>query len=83
MCRVPTFVAAAYLASRTDAVVTVPATMADELAGALRLRLFAPPMKMPRIDVSQYWHERFHREPGNQWIRALFVSLFTDAVPER
>lgn len=83
VCRVPTFVAAAYLASRTDAVVTVPETMANELAGALRLRLFPPPMKMPRIDVSQYWHERFHREPGNRWIRALFVSLFTDAVPER
>jgi DNA-binding transcriptional LysR family regulator len=77
VCRVPTFIAAAYLASRTDSVVTVPDTMARELAGPLRLRLFTPPMKMPRIDVSQYWHERFHREPGNQWIRGLFASLFT------
>jgi hypothetical protein len=32
---------------------------------------------MPRIDVSQYWHERFHREPGSEWIRGLFASLFT------
>lgn len=76
VCRVPTFIAAAYLASRTDAVVTVPEKMALELEGPLRLRLFPTPVKMPRIDVSQYWHERFHREPGRQWIRALFVSLF-------
>jgi len=76
VCRVPTFVSAAYIASRTDAVVTVPETMARELSGPLGLRLFAPPMKMPRIDVSQYWHDRFHREPGGQWIRGVFVSLF-------
>jgi len=78
VCRVPSFIAAAFLASRTDAVVTVPETMARELEGPLRLRLFSPPMKMPRIDVSQYWHERFHREPGGQWIRQLFASLFSD-----
>jgi hypothetical protein len=53
--------------------------MARELEGPLRLRLFTPPMKMARIDVSQYWHERFHREPGGEWIRALFASLFTSA----
>lgn len=76
VCRVPTFIAAAYLASRTDAVVTLPETMARELEGPLRLRLFSTPLKLPRIDVSQYWHERFHREPGRQWIRRLFVSLF-------
>jgi hypothetical protein len=31
---------------------------------------------LPRIEVSQYWHERFHREPGNQWIRGVFAELF-------
>jgi DNA-binding transcriptional LysR family regulator len=76
VCRVPTFVTAAFLASRTDAVVTVPETMATVLAAPLGVRVFTPPMKMPRIDVSQYWHERFHREPGNQWIRGLFSALF-------
>ena len=77
-CRVPTFVTAAFLASQTDAVVTVPETMARALAAALNLSLFPPPMKMPKIDVSQYWHERFHREPGSQWIREVFSSLFAE-----
>jgi DNA-binding transcriptional LysR family regulator len=80
VCRVPTFIAAAYIASRTDAIVTLPETMARELSGSFGLRLFAPPMKIPRIDVSQYWHERFHREPGGQWIRNLFASLFRKAA---
>jgi hypothetical protein len=51
--------------------------MAAELAEPFKLRTFVPPLKMPRIDVSQYWHERFHREPGSEWIRGLFASLFT------
>lgn len=78
-CRVPTFVTAAFLASQTDAVVTVPEAMAAVLARSLNLRLFPPPMKMPRVEVSQYWHERFHREPGSQWIRRVFSSLFAES----
>jgi len=76
VCRVPTFIAAAYAASRTDAVATLPAGIATELGDAFRLRAFATPLKLPRIDVSQHWHERFHREPGSQWIRGLFAELF-------
>jgi DNA-binding transcriptional LysR family regulator len=72
-------VTAAFLASQTDAVVTVPETMAAALATSLNLRLFSPPMKMPRIEVAQYWHERFHREPGSQWVREVFASLFAES----
>jgi hypothetical protein len=50
--------------------------MAAQLAAPLNLRTFAPPLKMPRIDVSQYWHERFHRDPGSVWIRGVFATLF-------
>lgn len=82
VCRVPTFMTAAFIASRTDAVATVPATVAAELADGFGLRAFPTPVKMPRLDVSQYWHERFHRDPGNQWIRSVFASLFA-ANPSR
>ncbi|MBN1239107.1 MAG: LysR family transcriptional regulator [Gammaproteobacteria bacterium] len=76
ICRVPTFLAAGIVASETDAVVTVPRAMAESLAPRLALRIFAPPLKLPRIEISQHWHERFHREPGNQWIRRVFAELF-------
>jgi DNA-binding transcriptional LysR family regulator len=78
ICRVPAFVTAAILAGQTDAVVTVPLSMASALAGPMNLRLFPPPVKLPKIDVSQYWHERFHREPGSQWIRNVFATLFAE-----
>ena len=83
VCRVPTFMAAAYAASRTDVVATVPAGVATELGEALRLRAFVPPLRLPRIDVAQHWHERFHREPGSRWIRSVFVELFSKAGDEQ
>lgn len=76
-CRVPTFVTAAVIASMTDAVVTLPSSLVS-LGESLGLRVVVPPVKLPTIDVSQYWHERFHRDPGSQWIRRVFVELFRE-----
>ena len=82
VCRVPTFMAAAYTASRSDVIATVPAGIATELSEALQLRAFTTPIRLPRIDVAQHWHERFHREPGSRWIRGVFVDLFSGAGDE-
>lgn len=76
VCRVSTFLAAAFTVSRTDTVATLPDTMVNEIADALDLRAFATPFKLPRIEIAQYWHERFHREPGNLWLRGVFRRLF-------
>ncbi len=76
ICRVPNFLTAALLAAETQAVATVPQAMAETLARRFDLRIVAPPVKLPRLEVSQYWHERFHRDAGNQWIRRLFAELF-------
>src|SRR5690606_25669836 len=75
--KVPSFVTAAVLVGMSDLVATLPAGMAETLAPHVGLRLFPVPMKLPSIDVFQYWHERFHRDPGNEWIRKLFEELFT------
>ncbi len=76
ICRVPMFIGAAVLARHTDAVATLPWSIATVLARDLDLRLMSPPIALPKIDICQYWHERFHRDAGNQWIRSVFVSLF-------
>jgi DNA-binding transcriptional LysR family regulator len=76
VCKVPIFIGAAVLAKHTDAVATLPASVATVLAKDLDLQIITPPIKLPRIDIFQYWHERFHRDPGNQWIRSVFRTLF-------
>ena len=78
MCRVPMFLAAAIIAKHTDAVATLPFSIATVLAEDLNLTIVKPQIKLPRIEIFQYWHDRFHREPGNQWIRAVFTRLFRE-----
>jgi DNA-binding transcriptional LysR family regulator len=76
ICRVPLFTAAAVIAQHSDAIATLPASVANTLAADLGLAVLEPPIKLPRIEIYQYWHERFHRDPGNQWIRGVFARLF-------
>lgn len=76
VCRVPSFLSAAVIAARTDVVVTLPSSLADGLASSLDLVTLGPGFRLPKIDISQYWHERFHREPGSRWIRDVMAALF-------
>jgi DNA-binding transcriptional LysR family regulator len=78
ICRVPIFLAASIVAKHTDAVATLPVSIATVLAEDLDLEIVTPPIKLPKIEIFQYWHQRFHREPGNQWIRGVFARLFRD-----
>jgi DNA-binding transcriptional LysR family regulator len=76
ICRVPIFIAAAVIAKHTNAVATLPMSIATVLAEDLNLEIIKPPIRLPKIDINQYWHSRFHREPGNKWIRSVFSGLF-------
>jgi DNA-binding transcriptional LysR family regulator len=76
ICRIPMFIGAAVLAKHTDAIATLPASIGNVLAADLDLQVFRVPLKLPKIEIFQYWHDRVHRDRGNQWIRSVFRSLF-------
>ena len=50
-------------------------------AGARRSRskLIEPPFALPTYAVKQHWHERFHADAGNAWLRRTIAELMTDA----
>jgi DNA-binding transcriptional LysR family regulator len=74
--QLPSFVAAAFVASRTDAAATMPARLAEFLADELGLAIFRTPLNLPRIEIGQFWHERVHQDRGHRWFRALIYDLF-------
>jgi DNA-binding transcriptional LysR family regulator len=76
LLRVPSFIAGAIVASQTDGVATLPANLADSIAGPLGLVAFRTPTALPRIEIAQYWHERYHRDPAHRWIRGVTFELF-------
>jgi DNA-binding transcriptional LysR family regulator len=76
LLRLPSFIAGAIVASQIDAVATLPANLADSIAGPLGLVAFKTPIALPRIEIAQYWHERYHRDAAHRWIRARTFELF-------
>jgi DNA-binding transcriptional LysR family regulator len=64
--------------SQTDYVVTVPMRFARALEGFPGVRAIQPPVKFPPFEVKQHWHERYHRDPANRWMRALVAELFLE-----
>lgn len=83
MLRVPSFIASAIVAAETDGLTTLPANLAKRLAGPLGLTAFETPIALPRIEITQYWHERYHRDPAHRWFRSVTSELFGAAVSMR
>jgi DNA-binding transcriptional LysR family regulator len=75
---IPHFMAVPAIISQTDYVVTVPTRFARALEGFPGLRAIQPPVKIPAFEIKQHWHERYHRDPANRWIRALVAELFLE-----
>ena len=76
LLRLPSFIAAALVAAETDGVATMPAKFAVTVEGAAATGDVRPPVAMPPIHVAQYWHERYHHDPGHRWLRETCFDLF-------
>ncbi|GAA0512315.1 MULTISPECIES: LysR family transcriptional regulator [Pigmentiphaga] len=66
------------LLAHTDLIATVPARVAQTLAGIAAVKLIAPPFPLPVFAIKQHWHERFHHDPANRWLRSLIAELFLE-----
>ena len=76
----PGFLGLAAIVSSTDLIATVPRTIGEMLAQMGPIKLFPCPVKVPTFMVKQYWHARYHHDPGVRWLRGVCVRLF--ARPE-
>jgi DNA-binding transcriptional LysR family regulator len=83
MLQVPSFIAGAIVAAETDGLMTLPANLAKRLAKPLGLTAFETPITLPRIEISQYWHERVHRDAAHRWLRTATFDLFGTTVRRR
>lgn len=60
----------------TDLIVTVPRSVADYYVRIEKLRIVEPPINIKPYALKQYWHPRFHRDPGLRWLRESVAQLF-------
>jgi DNA-binding transcriptional LysR family regulator len=75
---IPHFLAIPYIVSQSDLIVIVPRRLASTFLNYPGIAIVAMPVKIPPFEIKQYWHERYHNDSGNRWMRALVAELFLE-----
>ena len=73
--RVPNILIVPAVVAATDMIATVPTRIADEAIATLSIKKVQPPFKLPDPNVSMYWHELSHRDPGHTWFRNAILEI--------
>jgi len=76
--RVPEFLVVPMILARTDLIVTVPSRVAAVFAGLGNFKVLKLPLHMPDFEVRLHWHERFHQDPANRWLREVMTELYLE-----
>jgi DNA-binding transcriptional LysR family regulator len=73
--RVPSFLGIGRLVASTHLISIVPRRLGEVLADQEKIKMLAPPVRLPPYAVKQHWHARFHAEPGNVWLRSVIARV--------
>jgi DNA-binding transcriptional LysR family regulator len=73
--RVPSFLGVARIVAETELLATVPVRYGEVMQTREPIRLLPVPHALPRYAVKQHWHERFHADAGNAWLRRTVAEL--------
>jgi DNA-binding transcriptional LysR family regulator len=72
----PGFLGLSAILSTTDLVATLPRGFGETLARAAGLQVLPCPFAIPSFPVKQYWHERYHHDSANRWMRGVCAGLY-------
>jgi DNA-binding transcriptional LysR family regulator len=76
--RLPDFLGLGSIVAGTDLLVTVPERLGEVIRQASKVKLLAPPVELPTYLVKQHWHERYHHDASNRWLRGVVAELFLE-----
>ncbi len=83
MLELPGFLGLSTIVAGTDLIATVPRHIGETLAASSAIRVVPCPVRIDGFTVRQYWHERFHRDPGHCFLRSLCAELLAHPVRSR
>lgn len=69
------FIVVPRMVAATDLIATVPERFARSIADQYSLRIFKPPLELPTISISAYWHERTQNVPAHRWFRQTLTEV--------
>jgi DNA-binding transcriptional LysR family regulator len=72
------FLGVARVVAETELLVLVPKMLGITIQMQEHVQILPLPFDIPSYAVKQHWHDRFHAEPGNIWLRRTVADLFRD-----
>jgi DNA-binding transcriptional LysR family regulator len=73
----PSFLGVARIVAQTELLAIVPFRYGEAMAGSEDIRLLPVPVELPSFSVKQHWHERYHADASNRWLRQVMAELFS------
>lgn len=74
--RLPSFLGVARIVAQTELLAIVPYRYGAAMAGSEDIRMLPVPIELPSFQVKQHWHERYHADASNRWLRQVIAGLF-------
>lgn len=65
-----------------DLIFTVPSHLAVQLSKMFNLRMQPLPVDIGTVVTRIVWHERFHHDEGNLWLRKRVEQIFREGLPQ-
>jgi DNA-binding transcriptional LysR family regulator len=72
----PSFLGVASIVAQTELLAIVPERYASVVAASEAVRFLPIPVELPSYQVKQHWHERYHADVSNRWLRQMVAALF-------
>lgn len=74
--RVPHFLSIPFVVAASDLIATIPKAFGATLGARPTIKMLPHPLDLPKVEIKLLWHERFHAEPANRWLREQLVAVF-------
>lgn len=80
LLRVPDLLGLGPIIANSELLATVNRPVGHLLASKEGLRVFEHPVKITRYPVKQHWHERYHLDLPNQWLRQMMAEIMSPSA---
>lgn len=69
-----------FILKETEAIATLPQSMARRCEQAFNLTLSPTPLEIERFTISMLWHVRHDQDPGHVWLRGTVQSIVQEQM---
>jgi DNA-binding transcriptional LysR family regulator len=76
LLQLPSFLGVARIVAETEMIAIVPHRYGIAMADREPIRVLPVPLALPGFSVKQHWHERYHADASNRWLRQVMAQLF-------